>query len=161
MELRRYSLRHDSILQVIGNFIKTHLLPQFSFTIDSPSDSYNFPHHIVPTNLRPDIVWWSDEKRELWLFELTVSYETKVEDARSRKKTKYHDLVVAGRAADYRVRLITLDVGSRGMLGDTIVNDLREAINAPRREFTVLCHHIIRATILGSYSIWASRNHAS
>ena len=47
------------------------------------------------TNFRPDIVWWSDEKRELWLFELTVSYETKVEDARSRKKA---NLVVAGKA---------------------------------------------------------------
>ena len=90
-----------------------------------------------------------------------MSYESKVDDARSRKKTKYHDLVVAGRAAGYRVRLITLEVGSRGMLGDTIVNDLREAIYAPRREFTALCDQIIKATILGSYSIWASRNHAS
>ena len=161
MELRRYSLRHDSVLQVIGNFINTHLSPQFSFTIDSPSVSYSFPHHIVPTNLRPDIVWWSDEKRELSLLELTVSYETKVDDARSRKKAKYHDLVVAGRAAGYRVRLITLEVGSRGMLGDAIINDLREAIDAPRREFSILCLQINRATILGSFSIRVSRNHVS
>ena len=90
-----------------------------------------------------------------------MSYETKVEDARSRKKTKYHDLVMAGRAAGYRVRLITLEVGSRGMLGDEFINDLKVAFNAPRKEFTVLGLQIIRATILGSYSIWASRNHAS
>ena len=49
----------------------------------------------------------------------------------------------------------------RGMLGDAIINDLREAIDAPRREFSILCLEIIRATILGSFSIWASRNHDS
>ena len=37
--------------------------------------------HITPTTLRPDIVWWSDVEKQLWLFELTVSYETAVADA--------------------------------------------------------------------------------
>ena len=161
MELRRYSLRHDPVLQVIGDFIKTHLPPQFSITIDSPSEVYSFPHHITPTNLRPDIVWWCDQRRELWLFELIVSYETKVADARARKRAKYHDLVVAGRVAGYRVKLITLEVGSRGMLGDANINDLREAIEATTKEFSSLCLQAIREAIVGSFSIWGSRNHAS
>ena len=158
MELRRYRLRHDAFLQVIGDFIKTHLPPQFSTTIDSPSEVYSFPHHIMPTNLRPDIIRWCDQRRELWFFELTVSYETKVADARARKRAKYHDLVVAGRAAGYRAKLITLEVGSRGMLGDANINDLREATT---KEFSSLCLQGITAAILGSFSIWGSRNHAS
>ena len=68
MELRRYSLRHDAVLHVIGDFIKAHLPSQFTISIDSPSEAYNFPHHITPTCLRPDIVWWSDQHKELWLF---------------------------------------------------------------------------------------------
>ena len=53
MELRRYSLRHHSVLQVFGDFIKSHLAPHFSISIDSPLKIYSFPHHITPTNLRP------------------------------------------------------------------------------------------------------------
>ena len=160
MELRRYSRRHDAVLQVIGDFIKTHLPPQFSISIDSPSEVYNFPQHITPTNLRPDIVWWSDQRRELWLLELTVSYESGVADARARKAAKYHDLVEAGRAAGYGVKLLNLVVGSRGMLGDADFDLLREATDAPRKECISVCLHITRAAILGSFSIWGSRNHA-
>lgn len=76
-------------------------------------------------------MWWSDE---LWLFELTVSYEPLVADARARKRAKYHDPVVAGRAAGYKTQLITTEVGSRGMLGDLDFEDLKKATNASRKE---------------------------
>ena len=158
MELRRYSSRHNSVLQVIGDFIKSHLAPHFSISIDSPSEVYSFPHHISPTNLRPDIVWWSDHQRELWLFELTVSFESQVADARARKRTKYYDLVEAGKAAGYRTELITVEVGSRGMLGVSDLDDLREAIDATRKDFSTLTLQIIRTAILGSFYIWGSRN---
>ena len=161
MELRRYSHRHDAVLQVIGDFIKTHLPTQFSITIDSPSEAYSFPQHITPTNLRPDIVWWSDQRRELCLLELTVSYETGVADARARKAAKYHDLVEAGRAAGYRAKLLNLVVGSRGMLGDTDFDLIKEATDATRKECTSVCLHTIKAAILGSFSIWATRNYTN
>ena len=77
-----------------------------------------------------------------------VSFKTQVADARARKRAKYHDLVVAGRDAGYRVKLITIEVGSRGMLKDEVFNELREAIEAPRKAFTILCLQIIRATFL-------------
>ena len=73
MELRRYSQRQDSVVKVIGAFIKSHLPQGYSITMDLPSTSYRFPHHIVPTDQRPDVVWWSDQRKELHLFELTVS----------------------------------------------------------------------------------------
>ena len=117
MNLRRYSIRHDAVLEVIASFVKKHLPSYYSISIDSPSNIYTFPHHITPTDLRPDIVWWNDEKKELWLFELTISFESLVEDARRRKRAKYHDLVEAGRAAGYKSELITVEVGSRGMVG--------------------------------------------
>ena len=161
MELRRYSLRYDAVLDVIGDFIKSHLPPTFSVTVDSLSEVYSFPHHITPTNLRPDIVWWCDGRRELWLLELTISYETKVANARSRKRAKYLDLVEAGRAAGYKTSLITLEVGSRGMLGEDDMTQLKEAFDAPTKEFTSLCLRAIRAAILGSFSIWGCRNKAS
>ena len=155
LELRRYSLRHNAVLHVIGDFIKAHLPSQFTISIDSPSEAYSFPHHITPTCLRPDIVWWSDQHKELWLFELTVSYESLVADARV---TKYFDLVEAGRAAGYKTELITVEVGSRGMLDASNFNALREVIKASMKEFTSLTLLTIRTAILGSFDIWSSRN---
>ena len=137
--------------------------PASSVLYDSrlKSEIYHFPHHITPTNLRPDVVWWSEQKKELWLLKLTVSFETRVADARASKRAKYHDLVVVGRDAGYRVKLITTEVGSRGMMEDEAFNELREAIEAPRKVFTILCLQIIRATILESFNIWGCRNVAN
>ena len=84
MGLRRYSERHDSVLKVFGDFIKASLPPHYSVTIDLPTRNYSFPHHITPTNLRPDIVWWCERQRELWLFELTISYESLMAKAREQ-----------------------------------------------------------------------------
>ena len=79
-------------------------------------------------------------------------------DARARKRTKYYDLVEAGKAAGYRTELITVEVGSLGMLGVSDLDDLREAIDATRKDFSTLTLQVIRTAILGSFYIWRSRN---
>ena len=53
IDLQRYSERHDEVLK---GFIRASLPPIYTFTIDHPTQSYNFPHHITPTNVRPDSV---------------------------------------------------------------------------------------------------------
>ena len=159
MELRRYSRRHDEVLKVIGDFIRANLPPHFTISVDHPSEPYTFPHHITPTDLRPDIVWWCDSQRELWLFELTISYESVVADARRRKRVKYHDLVEAGRNVSYKTTLITIEVGSRGMLATSDFDDLRAAIQTSLKTTTSLCLDVIRTTLLGSFRIWTSRNY--
>ena len=158
MELRRYSERHDSVLEVFQSFIKQYLPDHFSMTSDMPSTTYSFPHHITPTNLRPDVVWWSDIKRELWLFELTISYESHMADAQAQKKAKYQDLVEAGRAVGYRSELLTVEVGSRGMHTPADLEPLISAIICPRVAIESLCCSVIRTTILQSFKIWCSRN---
>ena len=82
MDLRKYSERHDNVLEVfLRGFIEQSLPPHYTMTCDLSSRVYTFPHHITPMNLRPDIVWWNDEKRELWLFELKISYEPNTAEA--------------------------------------------------------------------------------
>ena len=155
MDLRRYSERHDSVLKTFGDFIKSSLPPLYSVTIDHPTDTYSFPHHITPTNLRPDIVWWGERQRELWLFELTISYETLMAEARERKRAKYQDLVEAGRAAGYKTELITVEVGSRGMLDPSDLEPLAAAISCHHKDIRSLYLFVIRTTLLES---WYSRN---
>ena len=46
----RCSRRHDTVLEVLGEFVQSHLPPTFMMTVDLLSRSYSFPHHI---NVRP------------------------------------------------------------------------------------------------------------
>ena len=48
------------------------------------SDGNQFPWHIVPTYLRPGIVWWDSSSRSVCLAELTVCFETNFDDAADR-----------------------------------------------------------------------------
>ena len=78
-----------------------------------------------------------------------------MEDARRRKTAKYHDLVEAGLAAGYRSQLITVEVGSRGMVDVSDFTALRNALDASKKEFSAMTTQVIRTAIL---KIWASRN---
>ena len=98
---------------------------------------------------------WGERQRELWLFELTISFETLMAE---RKRAKYQDLVEAGRAAGYKTELITVEVGSQGMLDPSDLEPLAAAINCQHKDIETLCLSVIRTTILGSFKIWCSRN---
>ena len=45
MDLRCYSRRHDQVLATFGDFIKKHLPPSFSCTIDLPTITYHLYIH--------------------------------------------------------------------------------------------------------------------
>ena len=59
-----FNTRHDVIVREIATVPSlpcTYLPPTASATSDL--GSYNFPQHIVATDLRPDIVWWDEGAR--------------------------------------------------------------------------------------------------
>ena len=111
---RRYNVRHDSILSAITESVRRNIPLTTSMTADI-SDSYEFPLHIIPTDLRPDLVWWDEAHKSITLVELTVCFETNFKEAARRKTVKYHHLVEQAKARGYRSELITLQVGSRGV----------------------------------------------
>ena len=101
----------------------------------------------LPTDLHPDMVWWDDSQKQLWLAELTVCFETLFEEARERKEAKYTELVAAIEQAGYNTTLITLVVGSQGALVPhlpgftTLVHEL--AIS--QRDLSSLLHQCCQA----------------
>ena len=92
LDLCRYNPRHDSVLSILADTIKKKLPPSIHFSANLDSD-YNFPEHITPTDQRPDIVWWDDEKKVLRILELTIPFDTTLNDATERKETRYEELV--------------------------------------------------------------------
>jgi len=59
LELQRYNTKHDSVLEVIVDFVRDHLPGSFEIIADLPELPYNFPPAITSTDLLPDIVIWS------------------------------------------------------------------------------------------------------
>ena len=121
LRARRYNKRHDLVLEKITSCISSFLQPSEKMTSDL--SAYNFPHHITPTTLRPDVVVWDDARKKLLLIELTVCFETMFEDAAQRKQAKYEgcNKILEGlgmqpntRGAGYATNIITLEVGSVG-----------------------------------------------
>ena len=90
-DLRRYNARHDAVLSVLASVVQETLSPPTTFTVDI-RDQYNFPLHITPTDHRPDMVWWNDTVKLLYLMELTVCFESNFDDAAQRKLSKYTEL---------------------------------------------------------------------
>ena len=60
LKLRRYNRRHDQVVGLILAMAQEYLANTYKITADL-EDNYTFPSHITPSNLRPDIVLWSDE----------------------------------------------------------------------------------------------------
>ena len=156
-DARRYNTRHDLVLQEIASAIRPFLRPSTILSVDL-DDGYNFPTHIVPTDLRPDIVWWDPGVRSMCLAELTVCFESNFKDAALRKTAKYMDLLQQVRDKGYRAQLLTLEVGSRGVPHFESFETLATTLSMSGKDLTNLLLSISRAAITGSFSIWCSRN---
>ena len=87
LQARQFNHRHDAVLRRIVYTISSHLQPTAQLTSDL--SDYHFPHHIIPTTQRPDVVWRDDSKKKLYLIELTVYFETLFNDVRERKMARY------------------------------------------------------------------------
>ena len=154
---RRYNIRHDSILSAITETVTRNIPPTTTMTADI-SDNCEFPHHIIPTDLRPDLVWWDEAHKSITLVELTVCFETNFEEAARRKTVKYLHLVEQAKARGYRSELITLQVGSRGVPDLPAFENLATSLSLPHKDLVRLLESSATLALAGSFSIWCARN---
>ena len=112
LQARRFNHRHDALLWQIVYTISSHLQPTAQLTSDL--SDYLFPHHIIPTTRGGMIA-----RRNWCLIELTVCFETSFNDARERKMVRYEELHQQAPKKGYCTTLITLEVGSRGIINNS------------------------------------------
>jgi len=156
LEARRYNERHDNVLQAIYSFLRDHLPPCWNITADLPGHSYAFPQNIAPTNERPDIVLWTTNA--IHLVELTIPFETAIDEAVARKQTRYASLKEACTANGYTATIVTIEIGSRGFLHRTGFQQLYNMVKASSTERNALEIEVIKRAVIGSYHIWCKRN---
>ena len=155
-DARKFNIRHDAVLTEIVSIISAYMPATAELTTDL--GSYTFPQHIVTTDLRPDIVWWDDTSRKLCMVELTVCFETLFNEAAERKTIKYEDIKQRVESAGYNVVLLTLEVGSRGIINIEGFKHLKEELNITRHDFSTVLSKLSCLVIQESFKIWCKRN---
>ena len=123
------------------------------------TDQYLFPPSLAPSDLRPDLVAYSELTKTAIIIELTVCFETNFEEAKERKESKYRDLIAEVEGNDFIVDFLTVEVGSRGFVNYDSFTRLKDAVGASNKELQDLLFSISRAVIKESFIIWTGRNH--
>ena len=116
-------------------------------------EQLSFPPEIVFTNLRPDIVIWSQRSKTVIIGELTVPWEDNFDTANEFKQLKYTDLIEECVQRGWKVYSFPFEVGSRGYISKTCTIFLSKIGIGTRQRKSVL-HKISQTATKASAWIW-------
>ena len=114
-----------------------------------------FISSVASIDQHPDLVVWSDTQQIVILVELTVHFETNFIDATQRKRNKYQDPCIAN---GYATHLVTLEVGSRGLINISGFKQPLGHFAVPKEQVLNLLRAVSRETILQTHKIWTAHN---
>ncbi|GFN82461.1 poly [ADP-ribose] polymerase [Plakobranchus ocellatus] len=75
------------------------------------------PDVIRKTALRPDIVIHSASTQQIIMVELTVPYESRMEEAHAFKEAKYLELTKELKKDGYEAKVMPVEIGAKGFVG--------------------------------------------
>ena len=107
--------------------------------------------------MRPDIALHSDSSKQVILIELTVPYESRMEEAHIYKTEKYAGLASTLKKAGLRVKIFAIEVGARGFVG-TSAYDLMKQLAISGKKRTRALKAMAEAAERSSSWIWSRRN---
>ena len=113
-----------------------------------------FPEDIAITALRPDIIIWSESRKEVIIGELTVPWEDNIDDAHERKLTKYAELRSECRDRGWKASCYPFEVGCRGFVATSFKKWLRD-LGFSRREMKSVSRTVSEAAESGSSWVWS------
>ena len=155
--LDRFTWRHGSIL----NFIDKSLQPVINFHSSLYADVNGFlnPSRITGENYRPDILFLIQSKC-LYVLELTVGFESNLNNNAVRIKEKYPKLINEI-SRNYRcVRFVNLSMSSLGVFSDECSTflDMMNDIGIDKKQQLYITKKMINIAIRATYYIFCYRN---
>ena len=148
--LHRYKLRHDAILLIICNWIKS--VSAVSIYADIPGFE---PLSVLFQSLRPDIA--IVKAKVIYICELTVCHESNMIKSREYKLSKYNNINhnLRNIYKDHSIVTTSLEVSVLGFISDCSM-----FMNSVVNQVIPNCisDNIIRNVIYNSYGIYLNRN---
>ena len=161
--LERYEWRHNNILRFLYN-TATESLSTDNAKVYADIDNFNvaggtIPPHILVTSQRPDLVIIWESTKTILMIELTVPFETNIEDAHERKLQRYKDLTHDIRNNGYEVEYYAIEVGARGQITKDNKYRLKKFLKKTKSNTTptVLYQTITKYAIVSSFVIFYAR----
>ena len=155
--LDRFTWRHDSIL----NFIAKSLQPVINVYSSLYADDNGFLNPSITTgeNYRPELLFLIQSKR-LSVLELTVGFESNLNNNAVREKEKYLNLINE-MSRNYRcMRFVNLSMSSLNIFSDECSTflDMINDIGIDKKQQRYIIKKIINIAIRATYYIFCCRN---
>ncbi|GFO37666.1 reverse transcriptase [Plakobranchus ocellatus] len=115
------------------------------------------PDVIRKTVLRPDIVIHSASTQQIIMVELTVAYESRMEEAHAFKEGKYLDLTKELKKDGYEAKVMPLEIGARGFVGSS-AHGLLSKLSIGGNKRTKALRLLAETAENSSRWIWSRRN---
>ena len=161
----KYVWIHESVIYFILETFKLEKPDSLEIYGDVEGHRCNgvtIPFSVVVTQQKPDIVIIdrSTPTPTVWLFELTIAFETNFEQAHTRKKVRYTQLKSDIEDSGYICNNVPFEVGSRGHINIENRSTLAtiHGIASPKMKLKNFIQIISKISLLCSYSIYVSRN---
>jgi hypothetical protein len=153
--LKRYKLRHDAVLFILCNWLRSVLKDGATLYADIAGFQ---PLEIIFKNLRPDIAVVYNNT--VYLCELTVCHETNLTKSRDYKRAKYANISrnVTTNFIDYSVDLHTIELSVLGFISDC--SSFIKSVSYVLLTDDIYAS-IVRNVIGNSYNIYLNRNNDS
>ena len=131
--LERYLWRHNSIINYLYDYIMNSdpNMKNLQVSADIPGlhqGNTTVPVDVTITTLKPDMVLFNKEKKEVSLFELSVPFETNIETTHKIKVERYKKLIEDIEANGFNTRYLPTEVGSRGLITPENQNRLKTLV---------------------------------
>lgn len=151
--LERYKVRHDAVLIIIYNWLRSTLAAPAQIHVDLAL-SHDRPITDVFTGLRPDIAIVNSGK--ITILELTVCHETNFQKSKEYKATKYKNLKknLVSDYKDYKIEICTIEVSTLGFISEMPKEIVKLVGNLPYKNYS----DIIKSVVSNSYKIYLKRN---
>ncbi len=157
----RYTFRHNAIVSYVVKYLKENVSQEWKVFADiqgCTTTGGTIPADIVPTAEKPDIVCVNHINKSVTILELSVPFESNINNAREYKTNKYASLVTDVEAAGFSCKLICFEVGSRGLItGNNKMQFKKIAKIAQSKKAKDLWAQSSRIAISCSYVIFNAR----
>ena len=153
--LDRFTWRHNSILNFVANTLQT--VNGATLYVDIPG--FKSPSIITGDTYRPDLLL-SCSNGSLYVVELTVGYETNLENNVKRKKAKYRELVKQLNQDFNEVKFVNLSMSSLGIFALECSSFLEMLANVglDTKHQTYCIRRMMNIAIRSTYYIFCRRN---
>ena len=164
--LDRYLWRHNNIIRIIISSLEnSQVIESKKAHITADIAGYlvaggTVPPDVIPTVQKPDIVLNFPSTKKIVLIELTVPFEANIDKSHKLKDDRYASLVSDIKSNGYTCTLVSVEVGSRGLITKANKARLQHLLRTVKShtKYSDLKTDVSKAALTSSFSIFHSRH---